>query len=130
MKLRIPKVISVDPIIPFFLAMMFFSFVAGIMIHGSYLTPPPPEPVDVRAEYCRGVADEAEATYNEHRDFLIDQQTRGQIISATPMELVFGELPANYKDIVTEVCTRYTLEEFNARGMRGPSDITTTTVAP
>ena len=124
------KYITMNPVVATVIALTFFAFVGGIMAKGAFLTPPPPKPVDLHAEYCRGVADEAEATYNEHRDFLIDQQERGQLISATPVEFMFGALPPNYKDIVTEVCMTYELAQFAERGMRGPSDITTTTVAP
>lgn len=52
--------IDIDPTIPTVIALFIAAFVAGIFVYGMFFVPEQP---DLRAEYCRGIADGDRARY-------------------------------------------------------------------
>lgn len=117
---------------------------AAVWLTFSFLLPPP---ADLRSEYCRGVADGEVRMYADMRDFMISTETEaaaagvevvmvgiknGEVVQKAKMtEQVFTPQPESYIETVEGSCTTVPDAALLSLGLRGPSDmVTTTTVAP
>lgn len=142
------KVFSVDPVVPSFVALVLAAFIAGGFLYGMFLVPPPPEPVNLQAEYCRGVADGDMGNYINIQNNIRDMEKRaapaglvvllaigspetGQIVQSVPLIDYFPDREVDYFQVIEDACLKVTTpEQFAAFNARGPSDLTTTTTVP
>ena len=135
------KVISVDPMIPFFLVWTAICLVAGIFVYGMFLAPPPPEPVDLKAEYCRGVGDGEFVAFNAVYEHMVGIEKRlqegdpnAQLLAISVYEgqeadrvrivdTLIHTVPPEHMTETEAACYRLDPQEMiDAFGARGPSN--------
>lgn len=132
------KQISVDPLVPTVLGFTILSFVGGIMFFASFLAPPPP---DLRAEYCRGIADGDMGNYQNIQNNVLDLEARsnaagfellvaignpqtGQIMESRALTEYLPPRDEAMRQKIEDACNSFsTAEEFARFFARGPSNL-------
>lgn len=139
------KYISVSSNTMTIIALFVFAFVAGFFTFGAFLAPEPPPPVNLQAEYCRGIADgdmgnyiniqknirglEADVAQNGLVLLLaIANPESGQVMQSVPLINFFPDREEGYFQVIEDACLKITTaEQFAEYNARGPSDLATTT---
>lgn len=126
------------------IALIFFAFLAGLFLQLSFLAVPP---ANLKAEYCRGVADGAYGVKNQLHEQVLQVEANamgqgyearlvilnpaGQILeSVVVSDTMAPPVPTGFVENQEGLCNEATQEGFQESGLRGPTDalpVTTTT---